>query len=318
MVKQSGQVVIILLLVMVVALALGLSMIGRSTSEISTSTRTEDSSRAFSAAEAGIERALKVTPGNPVPGINLSNRAQTSDIKAASLPISPPSALRYPSFGKEAFAQFWLAKPEDITSAGGAPGQDGFPDEYYNQPYFNVYFGIPLGTPPLGYDYDANPDNKPAVEVNVISRDGSDYVTNKYLFDTYRPGPDTTRNSNNFLYCTELQPTNIVVNYDFKEDAFYCRAQIPSGTYFSGTDTQYPIMARIRILYSSISHPVALQPVTGASRIDDLPAQANIYTSTGTSGSVQRKLQVFRQKYVMPHYFDYVLFSAGQLDKSNP
>lgn len=57
--NQEGQTLIILLLVMVVALAIGLSVATRSITDLRISTQTEQSSRAFSAAEAGIEEALR-------------------------------------------------------------------------------------------------------------------------------------------------------------------------------------------------------------------------------------------------------------------
>lgn len=54
-----GQALLILILVMAVGLTVGLSLSTRSVSDLKVSGQTEDSSRAFSAAEAGIEAALK-------------------------------------------------------------------------------------------------------------------------------------------------------------------------------------------------------------------------------------------------------------------
>lgn len=56
---KSGQVVLIVLLVMVVVLTIGLSLISQSVTDISISKDEEESIRAFSAAEAGIEAALQ-------------------------------------------------------------------------------------------------------------------------------------------------------------------------------------------------------------------------------------------------------------------
>lgn len=55
---QSGQIVLITLLVLAVGTTLALSLIGRSTINTAISSQLEESSRAFSAAEAGIEEAL--------------------------------------------------------------------------------------------------------------------------------------------------------------------------------------------------------------------------------------------------------------------
>ena len=57
--KNSGQAVLLILLVVVVALGLGLSIMSQSTTDIRLSQQEQESARAFSAAEAGIEDALK-------------------------------------------------------------------------------------------------------------------------------------------------------------------------------------------------------------------------------------------------------------------
>jgi Tfp pilus assembly protein PilX len=68
--KQSaGQAVLMVLLVAAIALGLGLSIISQSTTDIRISQQEQESARAFNAAEAGIETALKsissVTLGEP-------------------------------------------------------------------------------------------------------------------------------------------------------------------------------------------------------------------------------------------------------------
>lgn len=56
--KRGGQILILVLLVVVVALAIGLSIASRNITNLRTSTQTEQSQRAFSAAEGGIEDIL--------------------------------------------------------------------------------------------------------------------------------------------------------------------------------------------------------------------------------------------------------------------
>lgn len=75
--SQSGQIVLIVLLVLTIALTVALALIGRTTTDVIISSQTEDSSRAFSAAEAGIEQALKLgaVPNGPQvlsPGVTYS------------------------------------------------------------------------------------------------------------------------------------------------------------------------------------------------------------------------------------------------------
>lgn len=57
--KERGQAVLIILLVMVVGLTVGLSLATRTVTDIKISQQTEESARAFSAAEAGIEAYLQ-------------------------------------------------------------------------------------------------------------------------------------------------------------------------------------------------------------------------------------------------------------------
>lgn len=56
--KQKGQVVLILVLLTVIGLTVGLSLISRTVTDVRISSQIEQSGRAFSAAEAGIETAL--------------------------------------------------------------------------------------------------------------------------------------------------------------------------------------------------------------------------------------------------------------------
>ncbi len=59
--KQPGQAILVILLVMVVGLTMGLSLATRSVSDLKISGQSEDSAKAFSAAEAGIEAVLANT-----------------------------------------------------------------------------------------------------------------------------------------------------------------------------------------------------------------------------------------------------------------
>ena len=64
--SERGQVLIIILLVMLVGMTIGLSVLGRTTTDVSSTTKIEESARAFNAAEAGIEETIRV--GNAATG----------------------------------------------------------------------------------------------------------------------------------------------------------------------------------------------------------------------------------------------------------
>ena len=311
--EERGQVVIILLLTIVVALAIGLSISTRSISEISTATKTEQSSRAFSAAEAGIEKVLQNISGQTVTTTtidkveSLSNQAR-ADITTTNLypPKGDRRAIEYgfDGIGRDDVAHVWLVDPTLINTS------------YYNQPSFDVYFGNPSQPLP------PSDEDKPAIEVNVITKSGSDYSSKKLYFDS------KDRSSINKFIIPNSDPT-----YDLRCDSpalntiitqnsqFYCRVHI---TGYSGT----PILVRIRLLYSSTKQKVAVAPTTAApcnipydpNKLDSptnvpcsLPPQITLITSTGSSGDVTRKIQLFQQRYVIPSILNYALFSGSDI-----
>ena len=78
--NQSGQILIIILLVLVVGISIVLSLSARSLTDIRTTTSTEQSNRAYFAAEAGIERALQQIKDGGIVG--------TTDIVGNNSPLS--------------------------------------------------------------------------------------------------------------------------------------------------------------------------------------------------------------------------------------
>ena len=81
--KSSGQAVLLVILGMAVVLTIVLSVVSRSVTDVSVTKVEEDSSKAFSAAEAGIEKLLiggsSFTEGN-LGGIGASVSAQALDL----------------------------------------------------------------------------------------------------------------------------------------------------------------------------------------------------------------------------------------------
>ncbi len=72
--RKPGQILILVLLIVVVALSVGLSVASRNITNLRSSTQTEQSQRAFSAAEGGVEDVLS----------DLSNIAADPDIASSS------------------------------------------------------------------------------------------------------------------------------------------------------------------------------------------------------------------------------------------
>ncbi len=282
--KKYGQIVIVLLLTMLVALAVGLTITQRSITDISTSTQTEQSTRALSAAEAGLEKAI--SQGSGFSDLNLGNQSSVKVEVLNDLPGSKQT-LEYPSVEKETIAQFWLAQHSDTP-----------PSLYYNQSQTYIYFG---NSPASAV--------KPAVEITYVYQDASGYKLLKKFVDS-----DTTRPSNNgFESCTDSSPPAIPTTSS-TNSSFTCKFTLTGMTALG-----MPVLIRVRPLYSD-SQKIAVQPYDpGASCTApfyacSLPPQASAYTSTGTAGQSQKTLKVLKTKTI-PFFFDYAIFSIGDINK---
>lgn len=160
---QNGQALLVIVLVMVVILTVGLSVAARTIINLRSSTEEESSERAFSAAEAGIERALISTSTNPISDNSFGNN---SGYTANITPISGP--------------QFLLNNGSIISQDNGVDiwmvghKSDGTPD------WFN---GSWSGTLTLYWGTAACP-NVAAVEVIVLSGTSVGSLTSRqYAFD---------------------------------------------------------------------------------------------------------------------------------------
>lgn len=277
--NQKGQVVLILILVMTVALAIGVSVIQRSLSDVSTSSKVEQSSRAFAAAEAGIEKAIQT--GTSLGSLDLGNNSEISGVQTDNVPAAN-QALEYPPMSKEEIAHVWLANPSDLSPA-------------YTAGTLGIYWGN-----------DGNTDH-PAIEVTVIYDASGVYKSKKYYLDRYPNDPGRNNEFDSALTCSAIPAISTSLSPTPK--TFYCMKNIPvDAANLPGLSKL--IMVRARLLYASNSHSFAVKPITGS-----LPVQARLFTSTGRSGNTQRTVQVLRLDRVVPFYFDYAIFSVGDITK---
>jgi len=297
--SEGGQIILILLLVMTVALAIGLSLVQRSITDISISTRLEESSRAFSAAEAGIEKALAGTGSTD---ITLENNSTANVTDTGLLPVDN-QALEYPPLGKEEIAHVWLADPNaDFKKSEG---------QYYNQPSIDVYWGSEEAK-------SAVDEEKPALEVTIVYKNSSGYQTKKYYLD-----PATQRTATNgfqapdgssFVCGGAVSKINTIFSSGTSLDRqFYCKANL------SGLSSTL-ILLRARLLYSNNSHPFAVSPrrdnsCSSSQAACSLPRQVKIVLSKGSFGNTQRTIQLFKIDKVVPFYLDYAIFSSASISK---
>lgn len=284
---QKGQIILVLILIMGVGLAIGLSVIQRSLTDINTSSNLEQSSRAFSAAEAGIERALRQSPG---PNFNLSLGENNSNVNVSDSGLLPApvvstdgiqAAFARLDLNKEDVAEVWLANPADTSAV---------PANYYNPPTNNIdiYWGN-------------SATDQAAIQITIIAGNGP-FSNMKYFYD-----PSSSRiTANNFTLPDCSGGFNIPTISG--TITFRCRQTV---TWAANSN---PKILRARLLYNNSSQPFAARAV-GSCASCFLPPQARIITSIGSSGGTQRRVQLFKQDNIVPLYFDYAIFSEGEIIK---
>lgn len=282
--KEKGQVILLLILIMTVALSIGLSIVQKSLLDVSTASKVEQSSRAFSAAEAGVEKALR---GDTTTQTFTDTNSQITGISDTGLtPAVPASgsrqaALALPPLAKEDVSQIWLA---DLNSTANPP------TTVYTADSLDIYWGN-------------SSQDKAAIELTVVFYSGGSYQSRRWYLDH----SSASRNpANGFEAVTTCSGGNIPPG---GTTAYQCKKTLN----FTPSESSGLMLLRSRLLYNATSQPIAIQAV-GASW---LPPQARSIVSTGVSGETQRKVQILQIYKMMPHYFDYVLFSAGEIRKSD-
>lgn len=290
--NQKGQALLIILLATLVALSIALSLTQRSQSDLASSNRGDQASRALAAAEAGIERALTTTSvinsDNYIGSDILKNQATVS-VKSTGLVPTPTGAdqsIEYPAIDKTSFAQFSLT---------------GYPANTQ----FYIYFADP--TKYSRYSSSCSSADCPAIALSLIINTGSSYEFKNFQFDS-----NTSRTSSNGFSAANCSTSTTLGNVfsltatNFTQPStigYYCRATVS----YTGT----AVLVRIRPLYSDLPIKIALAPDSGKT----LPAQAVYYSAIGTSGQSKRNVRLFTQKDVVPFFFDYAIFSSGNINK---
>lgn len=284
-IKQRGQIIIILLLTILVGLGIGLVVTQKSITDVTISTQTEQSSRALSAAQAGLEKLLLTDSVVSIP--TLDNQATIQTQIENNLP-APGQALEFPDVSNDKIGYFWLATPGNCP----CPPSPHYTNPVYTptSPQLDVYFG------------NTNSNENPAIEITIVT-DSSGFSATRHYVDT----SSSRRLLNGFSPCTQYSSSGISIDTSSGLGRkFTCKFTTPA---YSGT----PVLVRARILYTTIPQNVAVQPTGSGS----LPTpQVKIYTSTGTSGSSQKKLRAYKFLYKsVPLFFDHAIFSAGDITK---
>ncbi len=276
--KQRGQALLIVVLVMVVVLTVGLSVASRSIVNLRLTTEEQQSQRAFSAAEAGIDIALK--GATPFPNQTLGNNAIIKEVRVNS--ISGNSFLLNGGNPviKDEGIDIWIADYPDYSNPK-------------SMSFFTLYWG---------FSSDNCSTSLPAaLEVIVISGSKASPTSERYAFDPCSRG-------NNF---TTADTTG--APYPLSDKTFPYRTKVTGSKQDGRININSGLIVRVIPLYANAV--IGLSKCTPSDKDNcpgqDLPSQGKQIESTGVSGETTRKVTLFQGYPSLPaEFFNHILFCA--------
>lgn len=290
-VLEKGQALLIIILVMTVVLTIALSLVSRTISDISISKKEDDSSRAFSAAEAGVEQALLKGTSTSFVG----NVTSTDSFSASATPLS--------SEGTEYAMPLLLAAGETAPVWLVNHAEDGSLTCSAASPCFTgntlkVCWGA-SGT-------DPGVSTTPAVEVSIVYlTSDTDLSTARIARGAYDPFPSRP-DANSFTTGSEGSCTIGTQAYEFSRTVDLSALGVlvrPTVDVRRG-----PQYLRFGMLYNTNqSHPIGATIVGPGA----FPVQGSKIVSAGTSGTATRSLEVYQLFADLPPIFDFALFSGS-------
>jgi type II secretory pathway pseudopilin PulG len=291
--RSSGQAVVIVLLIMAVVLTIGLSVISQAVNDVKISQKEEESARAFSAAEAGVEQALIQQFGNLGDFSGTVGSAQYNVSRSA---LGSATGFVFPNTYLPGEAATLYLVPHDSngnfsTNCGGGG--------CYDQQFLDICWG--------NSGENQNLATTPAMEVALIYIDGPRFSIARRVID-----PNAVRRTtNNFS-----APTSISCNVNdsssgvIQDFGFLYRVDFRT---MSKPQWLGNILAlRIKLLYNTDSgRKIGANTINGAT----LPAQGIKVGSVGAYGNSRQKVEVTQLYPQAPSVFDYAIYSEGTLVK---
>jgi hypothetical protein len=272
--QESGQIVLILVLLTVVGLTIGLSLIARTITDIRISSQIEESNKAFSAAEAGVESALKNQAVGPTGSVKLPGDAIA---EYTLTDIGGTDVYSFPVTEAGKSQTLWLVGHNSDGTINEAAGN------YY------------LVTDSLKICWGPGSPLEPAIVFSLIYKEGSDYKISKKAYDS-----DSGRASTNGFNNT-LDPISSALcggNYSHSKTVTFADFGIAQNSKY--------IYLKIQPVYNSTG--IGVQPAAGTA----LPSQGKQIVSIGsTQTGVIRKIQVVQGYYTLPEMFDFALFNES-------
>lgn len=272
-----GQALVVILLIMAVVLTIGLAVVSRSVTDIRLSRQEEESTRAFSAAEAGIEAAL-LGEGSGTQTVGQATYTLTVEDYASGV-----SEFVFPDTAAGETVTIWFV------------GHDTSDDPVLDCSDSKCFPGSEVkfcwGRTESG--------TNPAIELTFVYERAGAYEVARTGFDPDGRVPN---------FDPPGQTDQILGGVRFA----YCRTVDFSDPFISGFDPASTrlLFGQAKLLFNNQSHRIG---VGGEGNL--LPAQGRTITSLGQSGEASRRIEVFRGFAEPPPIFSYSLYSGSDLSK---
>lgn len=297
--NQKGQALLLVLLSMSVVLTVVLSIVSRSILDVAVTTGEEEALRAFSAAEAGVERALII--GSDIGKTNIGDAEFTTGVSGFASGVG------------EFVHPVNIFSGESLTAWFVDHDTDGNLECSPSKPCFTGRtIKICWGKEGSSFS-DAI---TPAMEVSVV------YAETPGVYGTIKIAravfdPNTARRGSNNFGSTDAGSCTISGRTFPFQKTIYLDPIPPLGLGISTAvlDAQNGLQyAKLTMYYNSAeSHPVGVDVNFDGN--SPLPSQGVKIESLGTSGSSNRKIEVFQSYGETPPIFESVLFSPSGVVK---
>lgn len=290
--RQAGQALLLVVLSLAIVLTIILSILSRSVTDIAVTSRSEESMRAFSAAEAGVEQALVIGAdvGGAIGDSNFS--AKVSGFAQGDKDFANPAgALAGES------VLFWFVAHNQTTGDVECTASN----PCFTGSKFKVCWG----------ESGSIGSTTPAIEVSVFydATPGS-VGTTRIARATYDPNIGR-RALNNFLEPIGGACTAGGENFPFSQLIDLTTLGVPAGSYSVQNGLQF---VKVRLFYNTdVTQPVGIDVNQTGNTL--LPSQGVRIQSTGQAGESNRKIDVFQGFGEPPPIFDSAVFSPGGLTK---
>lgn len=270
--RQLGQVIVIVLLVVVIGLTIGLTIASRQVKNIKLTAQSELSQKAFSAAEAGIEDALRrdlkellgPNPSANIPSTPFDDSQYQVEIKKTGGAAT-----------NQYISQRTIAR-DDITQVS-TTGMGGAT--------LSIYWG------PGSDDLPNNPQLKASIEI-IELYNNSGWQLKRYAFNPFaKQAVDAATNG----FVNQTSACSPALDCSFAGQTFTEKTQITLSTQTEAV--------RIRPVYYSSYIGVKS---SGA----NFPDQSYTITSTGTISGISRRIEVTRSVNNTPSIFDFVIYTG--------